>query len=87
MESTKTFVVPDSLAMSDSGFLFLASTGETFTLNGIGKEVFAQLKAGVSIASIKEKLLAEYDVDATTVERDIDDFLSQLKQFKLLAAK
>lgn len=87
METTQTFAVPDSLAVSDSGFLFLASTGETFTLNGIGKELFTRLREGDSISLIKEKLLAEYDVDATTLERDFEDFITQLKHFRLVVAR
>jgi hypothetical protein len=48
MESMHNFSVPDSVAVSDSGFLFLASTGETFTLNSIGREMFVHLKEGES---------------------------------------
>lgn len=84
MESAARFVVPESVAVSDSGFLFLSSTGETFTLNGIGKELYAMLKEGNGIPSIREKLLAKYEVEPTTLERDIDDFLIQLKNFKLV---
>jgi len=87
MEAPQNFTVPDSLALSDSGFLFLASTGETFTLNGIGKEVFIRLKEGDSLSGIREKMLAEYDADATTIERDIEDFLAQLKHFRLVVAR
>ncbi|MBI5471254.1 MAG: PqqD family protein [Ignavibacteriae bacterium] len=85
MENARSFVVPDSLAVSDSGFLFLASTGETFTLNLIGKEVFTMLKSGASLATIREDLQSAYDVDSSTVERDLDDFLNQLKTFKLVS--
>ena len=84
MDGTSTFVVPASLAVSDSGFLFLASTGETFTLNVIGKEVFAMIKEGTTVETIKEKLLSDFDVDRTTLERDIDDFFVQLQQLKLI---
>jgi hypothetical protein len=87
METTQHFSVPDSLAVSDSGFLFLASTGETFTLNGIGKELFLRLKEGEGLSAIKEKMLAEYDVDVTTLDRDFEDFLTQLKHFKLVMAR
>jgi hypothetical protein len=87
MESTTSFTVPESLAVSDSGFLFLASSGETFTLNAIGKEIFLMLKDGLPLATMKEKVAAEYDVDASMLERDIEDFLNQLKSFKLIAAK
>jgi PqqD family protein of HPr-rel-A system len=87
MDTSSTFVVPESVAVSDSGFLFLASSGETFTLNPIGKEMFALLKEGVSLSAIKEKLLDEYDVEVTTLERDVEDFLNQLKTYKLVSNK
>lgn len=87
MQKTNTFKVPDSLAVSDSGFLFLASTGETFTLNAIGKEIFTMLKEGTSTEQIRENLLAEYDVDAKTLERDVDDFFGHLTHLKLLVAQ
>jgi hypothetical protein len=84
MESASSYVVPESLAVSESGFLFLGSTGETFTLNAIGKEIFTMLKEGKSGSVIKEAIHSEYDVDEKTLERDVDDFLNQLKSFKLV---
>ena len=79
------YVVPESLAVSDSGFLFLSSTGETFTLNEIGKEIFKLLQSGNDSQSIEERVLSEYDIDRTTFERDFDDFINQLNSFKLIA--
>ncbi len=79
------YIVPESLAVSDSGFLFLSSTGETFTLNEIGKEIFKLLQSGNHAQSIEEKILSQYDVDRTTFERDFDDFINQLNSFKLIA--
>jgi hypothetical protein len=79
------YIVPESLAVSDSGFLFLSSTGETFTLNEIGKEIFKLLQSGDDAQSIEERVLSEYDIDRTTFERDFDDFINQLNSFKLIA--
>jgi hypothetical protein len=79
-----TYAVPESLAVSDSGFLFLASTGETFTLNVIGTEIFKSLQSGDSLQAVHEKISEEYEVDRATLERDLDDFVSQLKLFKLI---
>lgn len=84
MERQITFIVPDSLAVSESGFLFLASTGETFTVNAIGREVFMMMKEGKPLDAVKARLLDEYDVDRKTLDRDVDDFISQLKHFKLI---
>jgi hypothetical protein len=79
-----TYAIPESLAVSDSGFLFLASTGETFTLNGIGREVFRLLQNGDTLEAIEKTVLEEYDVDRPTLERDIHDFINQLTTFKLV---
>lgn len=79
-----TYAIPESLAVSDSGFLFLASTGETFTLNAIGREVFRMLQNGDTLEAIEKRVLEEYDVDRLTFERDAHDFLNQLTTFKLV---
>lgn len=87
MESASHFTVPGSLAVSDSGFLFNASSGETFTLNPIGKEILLLLKDGATLSAIKEHILAVYNVDRATLERDIEDFISQLKHYKLVTTR
>jgi hypothetical protein len=79
-----TYTIPESLAVSDSGFLFLASTGETFTLNAIGREMFKLLQSGDDLHAIQKKILQEYEIDRATLERDLDDFVTQLKSFKLV---
>ncbi len=87
MESGSHFSVPETLAVSDSGFLFNAATGETFTLNPIGKEVFLMLKEGMPLSAIKEKILADYNTNSTTVDRDIEDYLALLKHYNLVTAR
>ncbi len=79
-----TFRVPDNLAISDSGFLFMPSTGETFTLNPIGKEVLTLLQQQLSTEEIIKRILEEYEIDAGTLENDITDFVNQLKNFSLI---
>lgn len=83
----KNYVVPENIAISDSGFIFLPSTGETFTLNEIGKEIYKLLQAKKTIEEISSEILKEYDVDALTLERDIEDFVLRLKSLNLLIQK
>lgn len=80
------FKVPENLAISDSGFLFMASTGETFTLNETGKEVFKLIQSGFEEADIIEKIITEFDIDKTGFERDLHDFVSQLKNYSLISS-
>lgn len=73
-----------SLAMSENGFLFLPTTGETFTVNEMGKLILKYLQEEKDQQSIIDAIAAEFDVDADDVHRDFLDFLSQLKQFQLV---
>jgi hypothetical protein len=81
------FIIPENLAISDSGFLFLSSTGETFTLNETGREVLKLLQQKFSYSEIVEKISNDYDVDLTEFEKDLDDFISRLKNYSLLKIK
>jgi len=75
--------IKENLAISDSGFLFFPTTGETFTVNAMGTEIIKNLKEGKNFGEIIDFLLRKFDVDKETAERDLDDFLSQLKNYDL----
>jgi hypothetical protein len=78
------FSIQENLAVSDSGFLFLPSTGETFTLSGMGIVIFKMLQQKYPTNEIIKKLEEEYDSDKATIERDFEDFLFQLKKYSLI---
>ncbi len=76
--------VSSNLAVSDNGFLFLPSTGESFTLNPIGKLILTALKEGKEQQQVIDLIMEEYDIDKSSAEQDLDDFISQLKNHKLI---
>ena len=76
-----------NVAVSENGFLFLPTTGESFTLNEIGKKILDLLKQNNSSEEIIEKIVNEFDVDDTVAERDFNDFINQLKNFRLVDIK
>lgn len=78
------FKVPENVAISDSGFLFLPSSGETFTLNETGKDVFRLLQSGISEDEIADKIVLDYDIDKVGFQRDLHDFVQQLKNYSLI---
>jgi hypothetical protein len=80
----ENYKIPDNIAVSLDGFLFVPSTGESFTLNEIGKKVLESLKEGKSANEIVEILTQEFDVDTHTAEKDVNDFITQLKAFRLV---
>jgi hypothetical protein len=79
-----SFLIPENLAVSDTGFLFLPSTGETFTLSSMGIVIFKMLQQRFSSEEILNNLFNEYDADKPSLERDFDDFIFQLKKYSLI---
>lgn len=75
--------VSENLAISETGFLFLPATGETFTSNEIGKKIIQMLQKSESKEKIIEVVTNEYEVDSNTFEKDLSDFTHQLIQYNL----
>ncbi len=73
-----------SIAMSESGFVFNPITGDSFTLNNTGMQILSMLKSGKNVEDVKEQLSAEYDVDSLVLERYLDDFISDLRRNNLI---
>ncbi|MBL4586318.1 MAG: PqqD family protein [Flavobacteriales bacterium] len=73
-----------NVAVSDSGFVFNPTTGDSFSLNAVGSEILHFMKEEKSEAEIKSTIQAWYDIDADTLEKDYYDFLKMLGQFNLL---
>ncbi len=72
------------VAVSESGVLFNAATGDSFSVNPIASRIIELLKEGRDENEIKATLLDEYDVDRERLDADFLDFISHLKQLNLL---
>lgn len=81
------FSIPSNLAVSENGFLFVPTTGETFTLNKIGISIFKLIQKGADSDEIIDALTEEYDVDKINLEKDFTDFINQLKHHNLIEEK
>ena len=75
--------IKKNIAISDSGFLFNPSTGDSFSLNTIGQEILTFLKDGKDDKKIIEFILNNYRTDQDAVEKDLYDFKSMLDNYKL----
>lgn len=76
--------VNHNIAVSESGFLFNPSTGESFTLNPIGIRLFTLFKEGLSDEEIIQKITGEYDVERNDILKDLLDFENMLKTYHLV---
>jgi hypothetical protein len=75
-----------NIAVSESGFVFNPTTGDSFSLNGVGTDILKLMKEGKSESEIKTTVRTWYDIDEDTLEKDYYDFLKMLGQYKLLDA-
>lgn len=71
------------LALSERGFLFDPSTGQTYSLNATATFVLKSLIGGVDAAALPALVAARFDVDAETAGRDAEQFLLQLRELGL----
>ncbi len=80
----RQFEVPGYAALSDTGFVFLGNTGETFNMNELAKEIYEQIKLHKNSDEIFNFVLENYEVDRQTFERDFEDYINRLLSFGLL---
>ena len=72
-----------NIALSDSGFVFDPSTGDSFSTNPIGLEIIKMLKEGKTPDEIKQAAVKKYMTDEVTFEKDYYDFIKMLTKLKL----
>lgn len=77
-------MIKKNLALNEMGFLFNPTTGDSFSSNIIGAKIITDLKNGISLSEIKFFLIENYEVEKSTVEKDVDEFMSLLKDYQLL---
>lgn len=75
-----------NIALSDTGFVFDPSNGNSFSTNPIGLEIIQLLKQNKTQSEIETKILTTYEVDKNTFEKDYYDFVNMLGKLKLNAA-
>ncbi len=72
-----------NLALSDNGFVFDPTTGNTFIFNETALTIVRCLIQEKSKEEIIRSILAEYEVDSEELERDYSDTMIHLKELGL----
>jgi hypothetical protein len=70
--------IKKNVAISESGFIFNPTTGDSFSTNPIGLEIIRMLKDEKSKDEIRSAILAKYATDESTFEKDYYDFVMML---------
>jgi hypothetical protein len=72
-----------NLAISETGFIFDPTTGDSYTLNKIAHEIILMLKNGQTDDEISMQMIQKYDVDKAVFDKYFYDFTTMLKQMQL----
>jgi PqqD family protein of HPr-rel-A system len=72
------------IAVSETGFIFDPTTGDSFSLNPSAAEILNLLKDGKNEKEIKKEIMAGYDVDESTFERSFLDFMAMLRLYNMI---
>ncbi len=75
------------LAINEEGFIFDPDTGNSFTVNQTGLLIIKALKENKTEKEILELLKEEFEVEEKEAQRDLIDFMEQLKLYGLLEDK
>jgi len=73
-----------NIALSDTGFLFNPSTGDSYSTNPIGLNIIRELKEGSSPKEVLKFIMEKYEVEESRIEKDLGDFIDMLKSFQLM---
>jgi hypothetical protein len=73
-----------NIATSEAGFVFNPGTGDSFSVNQTGAEILSLLKQDKPHDQIIQLISSRFEAEPTQIERDLDDFISQLYTFNLI---
>jgi len=76
--------IKKNIAVSDTGFLFNPSTGDSYSVNPIGLEMLNLLKEDKADSLIVDYIQNNYRIARDTIEKDLYDFKNMLESYKLI---
>lgn len=76
--------VISQLVLDENNIAFHPAIGNSYQLNGLGKDIILLLREGKSKDEIVQILQAKYDASASEIFIDVSDFFAKLKVYGLL---
>ena len=76
--------IKKNIALSNTGFVFNPTTGDSYTINQVGQEILGYLGDHKTVEEITSLMTTNYDIDPASFEKYYFDFISMLRQFELL---
>ena len=75
--------IKKNIALSDTGFVFNPTTGDSFSTNPIGMEIIKMLKEERQKQEIVDYVVKKYMTDDVSFEKDLSDFMAMLSKMNL----
>lgn len=72
-----------NIAVSDNGFVFDPSTGDSYSVNPIGVHIIQWMKASENEEELIGRIIETYETDRKTIEKDLYDFYNLLLSYQL----
>jgi hypothetical protein len=76
--------IKKNIAVSETGFVFNPTTGDSYTINQVGQVILGYLGENRSLSEITSLMTSSYEIDPPSFEKYYFDFISMLRQFELL---
>ena len=76
--------IKKNIAVSETGFVFDPTSGESYSINPTGQQIIALLKEDKSPKEISAIMCGEYEIDEASFEKYYYDFMGMLRQFQLI---
>jgi len=73
-----------NIATSEAGLIFNPGTGDSFSVNEVGRDILTILKENITTEELIGKVSEKYDAEKMQLERDIDDFVTMLHEYNLI---
>lgn len=77
-------VINKKIAISETGFIFNPTTGDSYSMNPIASEILEMLKKNMKEDDIKNALLEKYDVSKSVLQKSYDEFIDTLKKLNII---
>ena len=77
-------VINKKIAISETGFIFNPTTGDSYSMNPIATEILEMLKKDMKEEEIKNALLEKYDVNKSILQKSYDEFIEALRKLNII---
>ncbi len=73
-----------NIAISESGFIFDPTSGDSFSLNEVGLDILELLRENKTTEEITTYFTDQYEIDPVSFEKYFYDFVGMLQHFQLI---